>query len=154
MSIKQVISDIITKELSTTDNFLVNVNSNQDETSIKFYIDGIQGVSIQVCSKLSRKISHIIDEEYPDEPAFRYEISSPGVDEPLVDQRQYPQHIGRDLIVEYGDELTAEGELISVNDTGITLEILVSKHKKSEQTILFEEIKQSIVKISFKRKKK
>ncbi|MGB1039166.1 MAG: ribosome maturation factor RimP, partial [Bacteroidia bacterium] len=109
MSVKELITKIITEELDSTDNFLVGVDVNQAETDLKFYIDGIEGVSVQVCTRLSRKISRILDEEYLDDQPIRYEISSPGVDQPLVDKRQYPQHIGRDLMIDCTDESTVEG---------------------------------------------
>ncbi|MGB0850966.1 MAG: ribosome maturation factor RimP [Bacteroidia bacterium] len=154
MSVKELITKIITEELDSTDNFLVGVDVNQAETDLKFYIDGIEGVSVQVCTRLSRKISRILDEEYLDDQPIRYEISSPGVDQPLVDKRQYPQHIGRDLMIDCTDESTVEGKLIEVKSAGIVLKVAVSKHKKEEQEVLFEDIKTSIVKISFKPRKK
>ena len=94
MNVKELISKIIEEELVSTDCFLVGVDVNQAETDLKFFIDGTEGVSVQVCTKLSRKISRILDEEYLDDQPIRYEISSPGVDQPLVDKRQYHQHIG------------------------------------------------------------
>ena len=98
-----------------------------------------------------RKVSRILDEEYLDETPIRYEISSPGTDQPLIDIRQYKQHIGRDLIVTCDDE-TAEGELTEVNDESITILKTMGKNKTELQTILFEKINNSTVKISFKRK--
>ena len=154
LSVKQLISKIIEEELIDSDCFLVGVNVNQAETDLKFYIDGTEGVSVQMCTRLSRKISRILDEEYLEDEPIRYEISSPGVDQPLIDKRQYPQHIGRDLIVSLSDENTAEGELIEVQEDGIILNVAISKHKKEQQTILFENINNSTVQVSFKRKKK
>lgn len=154
MSVKQIISRIIEEELKDSDCFLVGINVNQAETNLKFYIDGKEGVSVQLCSRLSRKISRILDEEYLDDEPIRYEISSPGVDEPLVDIRQYSQHIGRDLMINLKDDNTLEGELIEVNDNNLLVSVPISKHKKEEQTILFENINNSTVIVSFKRKKK
>jgi ribosome maturation factor RimP len=154
LTIKDLITRIIKEELEKTDTFLVGVDTNQAETDLKFFIDGTEGVSIQLCTKLSRKISGILDEEYTEETPIRYEISSPGVDQPLVDIRQYPQHVGRDFIITLSEEEVLEGELVAVGDDDITLSVLVSKHKKDERVILLENIIKSTVKISFKRKKK
>jgi ribosome maturation factor RimP len=151
LSLKQLITRIIEEELVETNCFLVGIDANQAETSMKFYIDGEKGVDIQLCTRLSRKVSRILDEEYLDETPIRYEISSPGADQPLVDKRQYPQHIGRDLIVQCGDE-TLEGELVEVQDDNITINKTMSKNKTEKQTIQFEYIHKSTVKISFKRK--
>ena len=154
MGVKELITGIIEEELNDTDSFLVGVDSNQAETSIRFFIDGIEGVSIQLCSQLSRKISRILDEEYTDDQPIRYEISSPGAEEPLVDLRQFHKHIGREIEVELNDNEIIQGELTHVLDDAIKLTIAVSKHKTEEKTIVFDQINKSTVKISFKRKKK
>ena len=154
MSVKELITKIIEEELTSTDCFLVSVDTNQMETDLRFYIDGLEGVSVKTCTRLSKKISRILDEEYLDDQPIRYEISSPGVDRPLEDKRQYPQHVGRDLEVTCADETSCEGELLEVLEDSIKLSVVVSKHKKEEQVILFENIKNSTVKISFKPRKK
>jgi ribosome maturation factor RimP len=154
LTIKDLITKIITEELVDTDSFLVGIDTNQAETDLKFFIDGTDGVSIQLCTKISRKISRILDEEYTEDTPIRYEISSPGADEPLVDIRQYKQHIGRDFTITLAEDEEVEGELTSIGDDNITLLVFISKHKKEERVILFENIIKSTVKISFKRKKK
>ncbi len=154
MGVKELITSIIEDELKETDSFLVGIDSNQAETSIRFFIDGFEGVSIQLCSQLSRKISRILDEEYTDDQPIRYEISSPGAEEPLVDLRQFHKHVGREIAVELNDDKIIQGELTKVLDDAIRLEVAVSKHKTEEKTIVFDQITKSTVKISFKRKKK
>lgn len=154
MGVKELITGIIEEELKETDSFLVGVDSNQAETSIRFFIDGIDGISIQLCSQLSRKVSRILDEEYTDDQSIRYEISSPGAEQPLVDLRQFHKHIGRELELELTNGETINGELIQVLDDTIKLSVAISKHKFKEKTIVFDQINKSTVKISFKRKKK
>tara|TARA_B100000497_G_scaffold25000_1_gene29410 strand:+ start:25380 stop:25844 length:465 start_codon:yes stop_codon:yes gene_type:complete len=154
LGVKELITSIIEDELKETDSFLVGIDSNQAETSIRFFIDGFEGVSIQLCSQLSRKISRILDEEYTDDQPIRYEISSPGAEEPLVDLRQFHKHVGREIAVELNDDKIIQGELTKVLDDAIRLEVAVSKHKTEEKTIVFDQITKSTVKISFKRKKK
>ena len=155
LDIKGFISDIIGKELEGTDYFLVSVDSNSSNNSFVFHIDGKEGVGIKTCSKLSRSVSQAFDEINLDEmPSFRYEISSPGADNPLIDKRQYNQHIGRDLLVKCEDESEIEGSLVSIDSDEIELQIPISKHKTETKYILFKNINYSKVKISFKRKKK
>jgi ribosome maturation factor RimP len=154
LGVKELITGIIEEELKETDSFLVGVDSNQAETSIRFFIDGIDGVSIQMCSQLSRKVSRILDEEYTDDQPIRYEISSPGAEQPLVDLRQFYKHIGRELEVELTTGEIYTGELIQILDDTIKLSVLISKHKSEEKTIVFNQINKSTVKLSFKRKKK
>lgn len=154
MSVKELISKIIEEELVGTNNFLVGIDTNTAETDLKYFIDGSEGVSVQICTKISRKISRILDEEYLDETPIRYEISSPGVDQPLVDRRQYVQHIGRDLAIVKNDNSEIEGELLSIEDDIISLQVSLGKNKKETQTVAFGDINKCTVKVSFKKKKK
>lgn len=154
MNIQELITQKLEEEIKAFDCFLVSVRSNESGTDLRFFIDGKEGAGIQTCAKLSRKISRMLDEEYLDDTPIRYEISSPGVDQPLIDKRQYYQHIGRDLEVNLKDEKQIEGELLSVTEDDISISTFISKHKKETQTIGFDEIINSNVKISFKNKKK
>ncbi|MEN8695735.1 MAG: hypothetical protein ABF317_00410, partial [Bacteroidia bacterium] len=154
LDVRHFITQIIEEELSATNCFLVNIKSNESGSDLRFFIDGMQGVGIQTCARLSRKVSRLLDEEYEEETPFRYEISSPGVDQPLLDIRQYNQHIGRELEIELHTEETLKGELLNVAEATIDVEIVLSKKEKEQRTIAFDDIKNSIVIISFKRKKK
>ncbi len=154
MDIKKTKTDLIQQELEGSDHFLVSVHGNEAGNSYKFFIDGHEGVGIRVCSKLSRTVSAAIDEMELGETPFRYEISSPGADNPLVDKRQYFQHIGRELSIECKEDVVIEGELLEVAENNLLLEIPISKHKTEQKNILFDDIIKSKVKISFKRKKK
>ena len=154
MGVKELITGIIEEELKETDSFLVGVDSNHAETSIQLFIDGIESVSIQLCTQLSRKVSRILDEEYTDDQPIRYEISSPGAEQPLVDLRQFYKHIGRELEVELTNGKIQTGKLIQILDDTIKLSVVISKHKSEEKTIVFNQISKSTVKLSFKRKKK
>lgn len=154
MDIKHRITEIIETELASTDSFLVNVRSNEAGTDLRFFIDGKNGIGIQTCARLSRKVSRILDEEYVEEIPLRYEISSPGVDQPLLDKRQYDKHVGRELEIALGEAKTIIGELTQVNDDSVEIETTVSKKVKEKQTIAFDDIKTCTVQLSFKQKKK
>lgn len=148
--IKQKLEAIMEgSELFLVDIFIKPTNN------YKIFIDGDNGVSINVISKINRTLRNQIDEEtwYP-EGDYSLEISSPGVDTPLKFVRQYNKHIGRDLEITFNDaeKQPIVGELISVNEeTSITLQELVGKKKEIiTHEIPFEDIKSAIVQISFK----
>ena len=154
MRIKDLIQGVLEEELQKTDCFLVGVKSNESDTHFKFFIDGEEGVGIKVIGKLSRAVSAVLDETDTGDQAFKYEISSPGVENPMVDKRQYPKHIGRSLIVVLNDGNSVEGELLLVTEGAIELSIKMGKNKKEKRVIPFDNIKNSTVQISFKQKKK
>lgn len=84
---------------------------------INVIIDGDNGVSVNDCIAVSRKIEHNLDREEED---FSLEVASAGVSQPLSMPRQYKKNIGRKLaVVASGEKI--EGELVKVEEGKITL---------------------------------
>ena len=130
--------------------FLIDVKV-QPTNNIKVYMDGDQGINIEACTKLNRSLYKAIEEEglFP-EGDFSLEVSSPGVDEPLKQLRQYHKNVGRSVEVTKNDQTKELGILKAVNEEAITLEKTLGKKKEillSE--IPFSDIKKTIVQITF-----
>jgi len=131
MSKFSTIQKLIEKELEDTDCFLVDSECNSADTVMKFFIDGHSGVKIDFCAKLSRKISKHMDKENTDDLSFRFEISSPGLDKPLKDIRQFPQHLNRTILAEK-EKSQVEGKLIQVFENSIVIETFPTKKTNSQ----------------------
>jgi ribosome maturation factor RimP len=121
--------------------------------NIKIFIDGDEGVKIEKCVRINRKMYKAIEESamYPDGD-FSLEVSSPGVDEPLKLIRQYNKNIGRDVEVTFNDDAKKEGKLISVTEADIIIEHTEGKGKKAvtqQLVIPFDNIKTTIVQVKF-----
>lgn len=132
--------------------FLVSLQV-KPTNNYKVFIDGDQGVTIEKCVKINRRLYKAIEENelYPDGD-FSLEVSSPGVDEPLKMTRQYAKNIGRDVEITFNDDSVKEGKLLSVTDADIILEHTEGKGKKAvtqQLVIPFENIKTTIVQIKF-----
>lgn len=112
-------------------------------------LDGDQGVTIDQCGSVSRKLAEVIEERGLIEDKYFLEVSSAGVDFPLQYVRQYKKNIGRSLKVDLKDGTTVSGELQEVNDEMIVLVEKVKKETKSHQ-VKFNEINKSMVLVSFK----
>mgnify|MGYP000144425812 CR=1 FL=1 len=155
MSLKETITGLIEQEIHGSEYFIVQVNANAAESSIKIYIDGDKGVDIGYCARLSRRISAQLDEMEIEHDRFRYEISSPGADKPLLMPRQYNKHLGRELEVELNSGESSSGVLSEISEQSLSLEVLADPKKKQieKRKIAFGDIKQSTVQISFKSKK-
>ena len=120
---------------------------------IRVYLDGDNGLPIQKCIYFNRKLYRAIEEAawFP-EGDFALEISSPGVDEPLLFKRQYTKNIGRKVAVTLNDETVKEGVLTTVAEEDIIIEFTEGKGKKAvtqQLLIPFENIKSTIVQIQF-----
>lgn len=119
----------------------------------KIYIDGDQGITIDKCIKINRALYKKIEEaELFPEGDFSLEVSSPGVDEPLQELRQFKKNIGRKVEVTLLDERKLEGTLKEVQDTSISIEETKGKGKKAVTEVIelpFKDIKTTIVQIQF-----
>ena len=132
--------------------FLVSVRI-KPTNNIKVFIDGDQGVSIEKCVGVNRKLYKLIEEQalYP-EGDFSLEVSSPGLDEPLKLHRQYLKNIGRTVEVAMLDGTKTEGVLKEAAEDQIVVEETKGKNKKKEtvlHTIPFNNIKTTKVQVIF-----
>lgn len=107
------------KEAFEENNSLFLIEFTVDNSNhIKVVIDGDEGVSVNDCIAVSRKIEHNLDREEED---FSLEVLSAGVSEPLRLPRQYKKNIGRTLAVTASGE-KIEGKLVKVEDGNISLQ--------------------------------
>ena len=121
---------------------------------IVLLLDGDQGVGIDECAKVSRHVSHRMEEENVIEGAHTLEVSSPGVDHPLKFQRQYPQHSGRTLCIRLNDGKEYEGKLLKVEGENISIEAKIKEKGKKkvnleEMNFALNDIKEAKIKIIF-----
>ncbi len=145
-------------EASLPDNdlFLVDVTVSDSAVRPKVTVlaDGGQGITIDQCATLSRRISKKIEEKYGEELSYTIEVSSPGVDFPLTQPKQFTRNIGRNLKLKLQDGTEKTGKLEEVTETGINLtEEIKQKGKKATYEpvqIPFGEIVKANVVISFK----
>ena len=129
--------------------FLVEVK-NSAANNIKIFIDGDTGVTIEAVSKINRALYRQLEEEEFLNGDFSLEVSSPGVDEPLRFLRQYIKNIGRKVEVILNEGEPVEGELKAATEAEITIEETIGKKKEKKETIIpFNNIKKTVVQISF-----
>lgn len=65
--------------------------------------DGNGRFTIDDCETLSKEISPVLDVEDPIDREYHLEVSSPGIDRPLVRARDFARHVGHEAKVELSD---------------------------------------------------
>jgi ribosome maturation factor RimP len=156
MSLKSTLEEIVSKHLPDESYYLVDVQlvEKGPKSQLIILIDGDQGVSIEACAKVSRQIAEEIEAKELLSEAYVLEVSSPGLDFPLSSKRQYIKNVGRNLKLTLNDGKEMEGKLTEVGNAEV--KILTKnkeKGKKAEEkeiTIPLDQIKKSIVLVSFK----
>jgi ribosome maturation factor RimP len=63
--------------------------------AVRLTIDKPGGVTLDDCTRLSRALGHALDVEEPIDHRYTLEVSSPGLDRPLEDRRDFEQAVGR-----------------------------------------------------------
>ena len=153
--LKHVILDLVKKHLPDEAHFIVEVKIDRvaDKTKILILVDADQGMTIAACASLSRALSGELETNEQLDEAYTLEVSSPGLDYPLTEKRQYQKNIGRSLKVYLVSGEEVVGKLKEVEALGIKLVVTKKeKGKKSveeEQSISLNDIKKSIVQVSF-----
>lgn len=127
--------------------FLIDLIVRGSESSrvIEVFIDGEINITADECALVSREISKQIDEKELLK-SYRLDVSSPGVDRPLIYLKQYPKHLNRLFEVEYnasGESSIFKGRLISVEDEVLTFQ------SNKEIKIKFSDIIKAKVLVSF-----
>ncbi|MFI5196099.1 MAG: ribosome maturation factor RimP [Chitinophagales bacterium] len=137
--------------LEGTDIFIVSIKV-KPINNIKVYLDADSGFSIEKCTAINRKLYAQIEAEqmFPNGD-FSLEVSSPGVDEPLVQKRQYKKNIGRKVTITDNEGLEHTGLLKEASEDHIIIEIKGKKPKDPVITseIPFSNIKKTVVQIIF-----
>lgn len=148
------IRELVESLLSVENQYFIVKISIRPIHNISVFIDGDQGVTIEKCVQLNRALyKKIVETEVCKDGEFSLEVSSPGVDEPLVLPRQFVKNIGRNVEVEMLDGRKMEGKLLTADDQSIQLEEEKGKGKKKEiiqHFLLLTDIKSTIVKLIFK----
>ena len=143
--IEQYLQELFTQE-GFDDLFLLEVRPTGSKYEV--FLDGDNGVTIEMCRKVSRSLEEQLEEKGLVDAKYTLEVSSPGADRPLTMPRQYNKHTGRTLSVTLQDGSVLQGKLKEMHADGL---LLTEKHKKGtvQHDIPFAEIKESVVQISF-----
>lgn len=91
-------------------------------------------MTVDDCADISRAVSALLDVEDPISSAYRLEISSPGIDRPLVKPEDYVRFAGHEVKIETtlpmdgrkrfkGKIVAAEGGKVKVDSGGAVFEI-------------------------------
>jgi ribosome maturation factor RimP len=107
-------------------------------TLITILVDTLEGVTIDQCALMSRKLAHFIEENVLIEEAYNLEVSSPGLDFPLSQGWQFQKNTGRKVKVwmKNKDPENVEGTLVSHTDDAV--EILTEKTVKHRKIVAKE----------------
>ncbi|MGV4928778.1 ribosome maturation factor RimP (plasmid) [Streptomyces sp. BHT-5-2] len=118
---------------------------------LRIVVDSDAGVQLDECAALSREASEVLDDtDAMGGAPYTLEVTSPGADRPLTEQRHYRRAVGR-LIkarLHEGGDLVAR--IVAADDTGLDLEVPgVKGRKPTARRVAFDEIAKARVELEF-----
>ncbi len=112
----------------------VELRSSQKHAHVKIFIDHEDGITVDNCSDVSHQVSGILDVEDPISVAYTLEVSSPGVERPLMRFEHYEKYIGHTIKVRLSWAIEGRknylGVLTNVSEDEISI-------KMEDQQIVF-----------------
>ncbi len=112
--------------ISNESHFIVSamVRGVRGSRVVEIYMDGDKGIGVDDLARYSRELSFLLDTEDLIDGKYKLEVSSPGLDRPLIQLRQYGKHVDRKLKVKINTpegNLVQEGVLTRVGDDALEL---------------------------------
>lgn len=152
--IKTYVSDLLQER---ADLFLVDIvfSGTNSRKKILVLLDKDSGILIDECGEFSRALGNLIEENnlFGDAP-YVLEVSSPGMDRPLIVSRQYKRRIGNALNFLLNDGSQFDAVLQSVSDEGVVVAPVPAKVKKSNKKEAVADVAVEPRKLSFMEIKK
>ncbi|MDA0194147.1 MAG: ribosome maturation factor RimP [Bacteroidetes bacterium] len=144
--VKELVEQSLNEDLFVVD---IIVNGGVLAKKVLVLVDGDNGIAIDQCADISRQLSEKMDELDLFEGRYKLEVSSPGIDHPIVLYRQYVKNKGRYFVVTTKENKKIRGMLMEVDEDTITLSMKEKKEIKNME-IPFNEIVMANVLVSFK----
>jgi ribosome maturation factor RimP len=110
---------------------LVEIKGDGNRSVVRTYIDQPSGISLDDCERFSKRLSVLLDVE--DWIPFSYilEVSSPGVNRPLVKEADFQRFCGRNAKVRtrlpFEGQRNFKGTIVGVTEGRLSLEVAPGK---------------------------
>ncbi len=101
-------------------------------------------MNVDHCADLSRAISAILDVEDPISTAYSLEVSSPGVERPLMRSEDFARFSGNQVRIETAEPQNGQsrfvGKLLGVDEDHVVLSVTNRNNSEKELTIPFKKV--------------
>ncbi len=154
MALKDQLIELLTPAVLEAGFYLedIHIATPGSHRIVTCIVDGDSSLNLDQVTSVSRLISELLDvAPFMGETPFTLEVTSPGVDRPLVLPRHFSKNHDRLLKVIRADGSEVLGRIASNTDESVTLTV-VTKKESREEVIQLADIKRALVEIEFSRK--
>lgn len=107
---------------------------------LRVYIDKKGGVNLDDCQKVSEKVSEELDRKDPISENYFLEISSPGIDRPLKNDKDLERNIGKDVEINLYKAIDGKkmltGKLLKYDEDNIYIESSSLEEESIERSVI------------------
>lgn len=104
----------------------VEFDAHARSAVLRLFIDAPAGIGVEDCERVSREVAATLDVEDPIRQAYHLEVSSPGLDRPLVKPEHYLRFRGSEVRVQLMAPLDGrrkfKGTLLALEDGMVSLQ--------------------------------
>ena len=126
----------------------VTLTSAGRHRMLRVAVDKDGGVSLDDLAEATRTLSEALDEtDVMGEQAYTLEVTSPGVDRPLMLPRHWRRNTDRLVTVTTSDETSVTGRIRTSDDAGAVLDVDGREH-----TVVFADVVKAKIQVEFSRK--
>lgn len=105
----------------------VELSGGAGQAVLRIYIDSPDGINVDDCAKVSRQVSALLDVEDPIPGHYTLEVSSPGLDRPLVTHADFVRFTGALIKAKVTQPILGRrnftGRLVEVDGDRIVVEV-------------------------------
>lgn len=134
MSLEEKVENAVTVALETLGYEIVRIKYILSEANtLQVMIDKASGdkISIDDCAKVSRMISTILDVEDFISDEYHLEVTSPGINRPIIKQKDFVRFKGHDIQLRLKEAQEGmrnfKGKIIKVENNNVILELKENK---------------------------
>lgn len=106
--------------------YYIEYVKENNEYYLRLYIDQEEGISLDDCEKVSRRISDMLDEKDPIKDFYYLEVQSPGLNRPIFTEDHMKRYVNREVMVRFDKAVNGaknvKGILLEVNEDDIKVE--------------------------------
>ena len=146
--------ELVAPEVAATGYDLENltVTAAGKRSVVRVVVDKDGGVTLDDIADISRTVSDVLDRLDETDPAllaatYVLEVSSPGVDRPLLEPRHWRRNVTRLVTTTLREGAPVTGRVLSADDEGVLLDVA-----GTEQRLAYAEVVRGNVQVEFARK--
>ncbi|MBN1332380.1 MAG: ribosome maturation factor RimP, partial [Synergistales bacterium] len=115
--------------------------TEEGHSVLSVYIDSLGGINVKDCEIVSRRLGKMLDEIDPGLPErYFLEVSSPGVERPLLVFSDYLRFAGKKVRLKLKDPLDERRTLVGIIDNAVDGEIVLQEEEAGSIVISFDRI--------------